>query len=107
MKWLVTALSVITVTIWATVLFFYLDFGQEPNIYAEQHTVMTDSRVYKNANFVFHSHESPSPIEVEVADNEVVPTDEEKITLNDISLDVSDDNKVSIDDILVALKIKF
>ncbi|WP_058307089.1 hypothetical protein [Gracilibacillus massiliensis] len=106
MKWLVTALSLITVTTWVVVLFFYLDVDRNTYIYAEEHTQMTDSKQLKNANFVFRTKNAPRNDEVKQVVNQKEPQESNK-TLQDIPLQLTDDNKVSIDELLSALNIKF
>ncbi|SHN05410.1 hypothetical protein [Gracilibacillus kekensis] len=106
MKWLVTALSLITVAIWVVVIFFYVDVDQKTNIYATEHTQMTDTKENKNANFIFRTKNASQEDEVkEVANQE--ETEVSNKSLKNVSLPLTDDNKVSIDELLSALNIKF
>ncbi|QGH35328.1 hypothetical protein GI584_15280 [Gracilibacillus salitolerans] len=114
MKWLVIALSVVTVTIWGITLFFYLDLGQTTYVYADQHAEVQHKHDYKQTNFIFRSKSTPdvnefSGQEEVVSKEEVHPKQSQgdQNSLANITLNLNDDNTVSIDELMSALDIEF
>ncbi|MFD2654627.1 hypothetical protein [Gracilibacillus thailandensis] len=113
MKWLVMALSTVTVTIWGIVLFFYLDIGQTAYVYADQHEVVQHKHDYKQTNFIFRTKKMPDNTDTGAEGQESSNSETESEqsqqapkSLANLTLELNDDNTVSIDEIMSKLDIE-
>ncbi|WP_208585864.1 hypothetical protein [Gracilibacillus suaedae] len=113
MKWLVMALSTVTVTTWGIVLFFYLDLGQTTYIYADQHESVQHKHDHKQTNFIFRSKKMPDNTDIGAqngessrADTESEQSQQVQKSLANMTLELNDDNTVSIDELMSKLGIE-
>ncbi|MGP4041573.1 hypothetical protein ACTWP4_16960 [Gracilibacillus sp. D59] len=114
MKWLIIALSVVTVTVWGIVLFFYLDLGQKTYIYADQHAIVHHKTDHKQANFIFRSKRTPEPNgfltqnkDSSKDNSEPEEPEQTEESLANLTHNLSDNNTVSIDELMAALDIEY
>ncbi|SFM08619.1 hypothetical protein SAMN04487943_107215 [Gracilibacillus orientalis] len=109
MKKLVITLSVVTVTTWSIVLFFYLDLGQKNYVYADQHAAVQHKHDYKQTDFIFRSKKIPDFSERDEdtnnTDADSQQSQEAQQPLANITLNLNDDNTVSIDELMSKLDI--
>ncbi|UOQ47137.1 hypothetical protein MUN88_13745 [Gracilibacillus caseinilyticus] len=110
MKWLLSALAVVTLSVWSMVLFFYLDHQDTNYVAAANHVAFKHQDQTKYTNFVFQFSESHySPFNKETSVTEVESnqsaSDDISSSLSGLSLSLTADNKVSIDELLTALEI--
>lgn len=110
MKWLVIALSVVTVTIWGIVLFFYMNLEQTNYVNAEQHKVVKYKQDYKQTNFTFRANLDTKVSTQENSNKDNSKSEQSqgnKLSLASIIPATGEDNIVSIDEVMSVLDIEF
>ncbi|UOQ86299.1 hypothetical protein [Gracilibacillus salinarum] len=111
MKWLLSALAVVTLSVWSMVLFIYFDHKETNYVAASDHVAFEHQDQTKYTNFVFQLSKSQHPElnkETSVKSVEANQSASNDISspLSGLSLPQTADNKVSVDELLTALEIE-